>query len=61
MENIKKLIAERVEVVKTSLNANREALSRIKADVFKTHKYIRELEAELAEYKQVWELIENNG
>ncbi len=60
MENIKQLIGKRVETIKTSLTANRDALSRLREEVSKTTKYIKGLEDELAEYKQVWELIENN-
>ncbi len=61
MENIKNLIAKRVEVVKTLLAASQDALRRMLEDVAKKDVYIQNLMAELAEYKLVWELIENNG
>ncbi|KKN60474.1 hypothetical protein LCGC14_0531200 [marine sediment metagenome] len=61
MECVKELIAKRVDVVKTSLKANQEALRRMLEDVAKKDVYIQNLMAELAEYKKVWELIEDNG
>ena len=60
MECVKELIAKRVDVVKTSLKANQEALRRMLEDVAKKDVYIQNLMAELAEYKLVWELIEKN-
>ena len=60
MENIKKLIAKRVDEVKTLLAASRDALRWMLEDVAKKDVYILDLMAELAEYKKVWELIENN-
>ena len=60
MENVKGLIVDRVEKVKGYLESNRMMLPRFEEEVSKCKGDIKRLEEELAEYKEVWELIEKN-